>query len=130
VHGFFLKLMPCRSKNRQIELTAALTPRSASRSRISSSVRSACSSTRANKKAACAASGERLRPVCDFASELPVRRQRPIHAVAVDSPTPSRRAAPRADKPPSTARITRIRKSLEYAPGMPSPNSIYGHILA
>jgi hypothetical protein len=48
---------------------------------------------------------------------------------AVDSPTPSRRAAPRADKPLSTARITLIRKSLEYAPGMPSPNSIYGHIL-
>src|SRR5262249_36100950 len=38
----------------------------------------------------------------------------------------SRRAAPRAGKSPSTAPITRIRKSLEYAPGMPSPNSIYG----
>ena len=73
---------------------------------------------------------QRLRPFCDLASVLPVRRHRPTQAVAVDSPTPSRRAAPRADKPPATARITRIRKSPEYALGMPSPNSIYGPIFA
>ncbi len=35
VHGFFLKLMPCRSKNRQIELTPTRTPRSPSNPRIS-----------------------------------------------------------------------------------------------
>jgi hypothetical protein len=34
-------------------------------------------------------------------------------AVAVDTPTPSQRAAPRADKPLSPARIVRIDKSLE-----------------
>jgi len=33
--------------------------------------------------------------------------------VAVDTPTPSQRAAPRADKPLSTARIMRMGKSLE-----------------
>ena len=122
--------MPCRRKNRHIELTATRTSRSANRSRISSSVRSARSPTSANRKSCCTASGERLRPFCGLASELPVRRHRPTQAVAVDSPTPSRRAAPRADAPPCTARITRMRKSLEYALGMPSPNSIYGCILA
>ena len=120
--------MPCRSKNRQIELTP--TPSSPSSSRISSRVRSARSPISANSQAVCAFSGERLRPFCDLASALPVRLQRPTQAVAVDSPIPNRRPAPRAEKPPSTARITRTRRSLEYALAMPSPNSIYGPILA
>lgn len=117
--------MPCRSKNRQIELTPTRTSRSSSSSRISSRVRSARSPTSANSQSVCAFSGERLRPFCDLAATLPVRRQRPTQAVAVDSPMPNRRPAARAEKPPSTARITRMRRSLEYALAMPSPNSIY-----
>jgi hypothetical protein len=69
----------------------------------------------------CTAGGERLRPCCDLASELPVRRHRPTQRVAIDSPTPSLGA----DTPPSTVRIKRIRKALEQAIGMPSPNRIY-----
>src|SRR5215472_2554727 len=42
----------------------------------------------ANSQLVCVASGERLRPFCDLASELPVRRHRPTQVVAVDSPTP------------------------------------------
>jgi len=55
-------------------------------------VRSVCSVISANSQLVCAANGERLRPFCDLASELPVRRHRPTQAVAVDSPTSSRRA--------------------------------------
>jgi len=122
--------MPCRSKNRQTELTPTRTPRSPSSPRISSRVRSARSPISANSQSVCGCSGERLRPFCDLATTLPVCRQRPIQAVAVDSPIPNRRPAPRAEKPPSTARMTRMRRSLEYALAMPSPNSIYGRILA
>jgi hypothetical protein len=81
----------------------------------------------ANSHSVCG--GERLRPFCDLATAIPVHRQRPIQAVAVDSPMPNRRPAPRAEKPPSTAPMTRMRRSLEYALTMPSPNSIYGPIL-
>jgi hypothetical protein len=59
----------------------------------------------ANSQSVCGCGGERLRPFCDLATALPVRRQRPIQAVAVDSPMPNRRPAPRAEKPPSTARM-------------------------
>ena len=119
----FLKRMPCRSKNRHTELTPTRRPRSP-RSRRISRVRSARSPISANSQSGCGCSGERLRPFCDLAAALPMRRQRPIQAVAVNSPMPNRRPAPRAEKPPSTARMTRMRRSLEYALAMPSPNTI------
>ena len=122
--------MPYRSKNRQIELTPARTPRSPSSPRSCSSVRSARSPISANRQAAWGFSAGRLRPFCDLASALPVRRQRPTQAVAVGSPIPNRRPAPSAVNPSSTNRITRMRRSLEYALAMRSPNSIYGCILA
>lgn len=89
-----------------------ITPRSANRSRISSRVRSACSAISANSQASSAFNGDRLRPFCDLASVLPVCRNRKTQAVAVDAPTPNRRAAPRAD-PSCAARMTRMRKSRE-----------------
>jgi hypothetical protein len=61
VHGFFLKLMPCRSKNRQTELTPTRTPRSPSSPLVSSGVRSARSPISANSQSVCGCGGERLR---------------------------------------------------------------------
>ena len=57
-------------------------------------VRSARSPISANSQSLCGFSGERLHPFCELASTLPVCRQRPTQAVAVDSPIPNRRPAP------------------------------------
>jgi hypothetical protein len=61
----------------------------------------------ANSQLACAASGERLRPFGDLASELSVRLHRPTQAVAVDAPTRSRQAA-RHDANHAKSQIPRI----------------------
>jgi hypothetical protein len=58
-------------------------------------VRSAHSPISANSQSLCGFSGERLHPFCELASTLAVCRQRPAQAVAVDSPIPNRRPAPR-----------------------------------
>ena len=60
-------------------------------------VRSARSPISANSQSLCGFNGERLRPFCELASTLPVCRQRPTQAVAVDSSIPNRRPAPRAE---------------------------------
>jgi len=65
VRGFFLKLMPCRSKNRQIVEIAAGNPRSPSRARISSSVRSGVSATSCKSHSRCRSiAAERRSPPC------------------------------------------------------------------
>jgi hypothetical protein len=58
--------------------------------------------------------GDRLRPLLDLASKLPVSRQRFAQRIAVASPIKNRLAAARAAASPSTTRITRTRRSFEY----------------
>jgi hypothetical protein len=71
---FFLKLMPWRSKNRQIELTAAARPRSRNRARTSSSVRSGSLPISLKSHSACASSGDREVPPSGLGITLPVAR--------------------------------------------------------
>jgi hypothetical protein len=72
VGGSFLKLMPYRSRNRQITEIDANVPRSPSRSRISARVRSAASATSCNSQSRCTSSApERRSPPCGRASKLP-----------------------------------------------------------
>ena len=124
VHGF-LKLMPCRSKNRQIELTPTRKPRSPSNPRISSKVRSARSPISANHRRCAASAGSELRPFCDLASTLPLCRQRQTQLADTQSAPCRARRKPvlnRADE--AEAQIARI------CPRHAAPhNSIYGPIL-
>ena len=124
---FFLKLMPCRSKNRQTELTPTRTPRSPSNPRISSKVRSARSPISANTSrcAASAASGCAPSATWPQLCRLPPAANPGGRRRLADTQSATR---PARENPSSTARMTRIRRSLEYALGMPSPNSIYGPI--
>jgi hypothetical protein len=62
----------------------------------------------------CFLSGDRLWPLLDLASKLPVSRQRFTQRIAVASPITNCRAAARAAAPPSTTWITRTRRSFEY----------------
>ena len=61
----------------------------------------------------CRLSGERLCPLMDLASTLPVSRHRFTQRIAVASPITNCRAAARAAIPFSTTWITRTRKSFE-----------------
>ena len=109
---FFLKLMPCRSKNRQTELTPTRTPRSPSSPRISSRVRSARSPISANSQSVCGCSGERLRPFCDLAAPgappaaHPGGRRRLADAQPAPRPARRKTALNRPDDP--DAQIARI----------------------
>jgi hypothetical protein len=81
---------------------------------ISSSVRSGSRRTNSSSQSSCFFSGDRLWPLTDLASKLPVSRQRFTQRIAVASPITNCRAAARAATPPSTTRITRTRRSFEY----------------
>lgn len=96
-------------------LSAKLSPRSAiSRSRSSASVMSGVASTAASKRSAWASiRPERRSPPRGFGAVRPVRRYSAIQRTALAMLTPNRRAAALRDMPPSTARITRMRRSAE-----------------
>jgi hypothetical protein len=104
-----------RSKNRHTDPSPALCWRSSSRRPwISSRVRSGSHRTSSSSHASWRSSGDRLRPLFDFAATLPVSRHRFAQRIAVESPITNCRAAARADAPLSTTPITRTRKSLAH----------------
>src|SRR5882757_4069584 len=89
--------------------------RASSRRRwISSSVRSGSCRTNPSNHSSCFFSGDRLCPLLDLASKLPVSRQRFAQRIAVESPITNCLAAARAAAPLSTTWITRTRRSFEY----------------
>jgi hypothetical protein len=113
--------MSCRSKNRQIELTAADTPSwSFSRHRKTCKVTDGSSVTCRSNQAACCSSGELLPPI-GLADVRPLSRHSLAHVIAVDAATRNMRAASRAGVPALMASITRIRRSSEYAAGIAPP---------
>ena len=110
---FFLKVMSCRSKNRETALLLVRIRRLRSSARVSSKVRSDCSATRANICSPCRSSGETL-PPRGFGAQRPVSFHRRIR---VNTET-FRRLPPRCscfnclDHAP--AQISRIR--LQHCP--------------
>jgi hypothetical protein len=113
VQRFFLNVICRRAKNRWMALTAAVTPTEAnSAALISSSVISGCWSTRSSKKQAWASSGDRL-GLWGTGAMLPIVFHRCTHRIAVAAPISNLPAASRRDNPPSTALMTRSRRSVE-----------------
>lgn len=105
--------MPCRSKNRQIELDAADTPRSSfRRHRKTCKVTDGSSATCLSNQAACGSSGELLPPV-GLADVRPLSRHSLAQVIAVDAATRNVRPAARAGVPAFTASIKRSRRSSE-----------------
>ena len=110
--GLFLRVMPCRSRNRQSELRLVRIRRLRSSATVSTKVRSGCSAIRAKISAANSSSAEML-PPRGFGVALLVWRQRCSHFTAEATLTSKRSAASRRDAPASTASITRSRRSPE-----------------
>lgn len=104
-----------RRKNRDTALVLVDTLRAASSATSSSSVMSALAATRALSQSACASNGERRPPRCGFGPARPSARNTAIHFTAVDGSTSNTFAWLRAERPCSTDRINRPRKSCEYA---------------
>jgi hypothetical protein len=114
VQSFFLKLTPCRSKNRSTELSVVRTPRSCnSRCTISAKVKSGSLVTNANNHHACGSSGERLLPPRRRGRTLPVSSCNSTHRIDDDALTANRFAAARREQPSATAVTTRARRSSE-----------------
>src|ERR1700676_4960086 len=112
LQAFFLRVMLCRSRNRQSELRLVLIRRLRSSATASTKVRSGCSAIRAKTSAANSSSGEML-PPRGFGAALLFLRQRCSHFTADATLTSKRSAASRRDAPVSTASITRSRRSQE-----------------
>jgi hypothetical protein len=112
LQAFFLKVMSCRSRNRQSELRLVLIRRLRSAATVSTKVRSGCSATRAKISLANSSSGEML-PPRSFGAALLLSCQRCSHFIAELALTSKRSAASRRDAPVSTASITRSRRSPE-----------------
>lgn len=111
---FFLKLNPCRLKNRSTELSVVCTPRSSrSRRTISASVKSGSLATSSNNQGAWASSGERLLPARRRGLTLPVLSCNSTHRIADEGLTSNRSAAARREHPAATAATTRARRSVE-----------------
>ena len=104
-----------RSKNRATALLLAAIPRAPSSRTSSASVMSALAATRERSHSPCASSGERRPPRCGLGPRKPSARYACIHFTAVEALTSNTFAWDRADLPFSTARISRTRKSPEYA---------------
>jgi hypothetical protein len=102
-----------RSKNRDTALMLVDTPRRASSARNSASVISDFSATRAFNHSACASSGDLRPPRCGFGPGRPSARNTAIHFTAVEGATSNTLACDRAERPFSTDRISRLRKSSE-----------------
>src|SRR5215468_4744504 len=109
---FFLKVMPCRWKNRETALLLVRIRRLSSSAMISSNVRSGCWATRANICSACFSNGETL-PPRGFDAQLPLSIQRCSHRTAELGSISKFSAASRREAPDFTASITRLRKSAE-----------------
>src|ERR1700716_254837 len=110
--AFFLRVMSCRSRNRQSELRLVRIRCLRSSAKVSSKVKSGCSATRANIRSANSSSGETL-PPRGFGAALPTSRQRCSHLTDELALLSKRSAASRREAPVSTASITRSRKSPE-----------------
>src|SRR3954453_19043708 len=108
----FLRVMLCRSRNRQSELRLVLIRRLRSSATVSTRVRSGCSATRARIALANFSSGETL-PPRGFGAALLLSRQRCSHLIAELTLTSNRSAASRRDAPLATVSITRSRRSPE-----------------
>lgn len=102
-----------RPKNRDTALRLVDTPRAASSARNSESVISDFSATRAFNQSAWASSGDLRPPRCGFGPGRPSARNAAIHFTAVDGATSNTSACDRAERPFSTARINRPRRSFE-----------------
>ncbi len=109
----FWKVMPWRSRKRQIVLGAKLAPcPRLSRSASSANVMSTCASIAPRMTSPCASMRcERRSPPLGFAAVAPVSRHARSQRTAVATATPKRAAAALRDSPPSTAAITRTRRS-------------------
>jgi hypothetical protein len=112
LQAFFLRVMLCRSRNRQSELRLVLIRRLRSSATVSTRVRSGCSATRARIALANFSSGETL-PPRGFGAALLLSRQRCSHLIAELTLTSNRSAASRRDAPLATVSITRSRRSPE-----------------
>ena len=119
--GFFLRLILCRRKKRHTALRLPPIRRLCMATTISSSVRSGCRAISANKKVACASSGETLPPL-GLGAMLPVACRRCIHLIAELGLTSNQSAASRRDAPDSTAFTTRSRNSKEHGLGIDPPS--------
>ena len=114
--GLFLTVMACRSRRRHSVPIADGAPFARNRACISTRVISGVSSiqpriVRAHASIRC----ECRSPPIGSASIRPVDRQRTTQPIAVDRPTPKRRAAALAVDPCSTAKINRCLKSFDNA---------------
>ena len=111
----FLPLIPWRSKNRQTVPTPTRRPRSPRAERSSSSDVSGASDRRAKSQSAGASmTAERRSPPTPWGETVPLFRQRLTQETTVLGLTPKTPAAEQRDRPPSTDKTTRSRKSIEY----------------
>src|SRR5262249_58180991 len=110
---FFLRRILRRQKKRRTALRLPPIRRLCMATTISSSVRSGCRAISANKKVACASSGETLPPL-GLGAMLPVACRRCIHLIAELALTSNQSAASRREAPATTAFTTRSRNSKEH----------------
>ena len=111
----YLTLIPWRSKNRQTVPTPTRRPRSPRAERYSSSDVSRASDRRAKSQSAGASmTAERRSPPTPWGETVPLFRQRLTQETTVLGLTPKTPAAEQRDRPPSTDKTTRSRKSIEY----------------
>jgi hypothetical protein len=110
-----LKLIPNRSKNRDTALLLVPMPRAASSLHSSESVMSGFSTIRALSQWTSASKGEVRPPPRGFGASCPSARNACIHFTAVEALTWKTFDCDRAERPCSTERINRTRKSFEYA---------------
>jgi hypothetical protein len=114
--GLFLSVIRRRLKNRRKPATLTPTPRPARSSRRSASVMSGFLSNAPRMTAACASTrAERRSPPWGLGLASPASLDRPCQRIALEALTPNRAAAWRHDAPPSTAAITRLRRSTDNA---------------
>jgi hypothetical protein len=112
MRGLFLYVQPWPRSHALNALRLIRTDRSAaSRTTISFSVMSLRSSITPTMKASCSSSRDARPPPCGRGFNSPIFA-RAIHRIALDTPTPNRAAACRADMPSSEAAKTRDRRSL------------------
>lgn len=102
-----------RSKNRDSALLLESTPRAESSALNSLSVMSAFAATRAFSQSTCASSCDRRPPRCGLGDERSSARNTATHFTAVEGATSNNFACDRAERPFSTDRINRRRKSFE-----------------
>jgi hypothetical protein len=102
-----------RSKNRDTALLLAAMPRAPSSAHNSLSVMSDCSATRPLSQSAWASKTERRPPRWGLGATTPSERNAAIHFTAVEALTWKTFPWERAERPFSTERMRRTRKSFE-----------------